>query len=449
MTWDKEQVIALAPDSASVKAAQKLTKVAKWPLLEYNQRAVWGHCQGSGKKPYLTRIDLAEPAFKCSCPSRKFPCKHSLALFVLYVENQADFTSIDECPDWVAEWLDGRDDRKEKKAAKAANPKPVDEKAQAKRQLDRTEKVAQGITELKRWLEDILQVGLADLPNKTFAYWQDLAARMVDSQASGLANRVKTLGSIAMSGRDVMPGLTESIGQLNLLLEAYSRIDTLPPLLQADVRQQIGWSQSQDELLVQSGVQDKWLVLGVHRQTEDNLISQTCWLYGLNEQRPACIIQFAHTSQLANLTNGWRVQTIVEGNLHFYPSATPLRAIVGTHEIAPSSPNIQPTGCEPLDATVEAYHQLRHQNPWLATYPFCIEKVRFVHDNGSWFVVDENDTEFGLPVTDSGSDVWRLMTVAGGAVVKAAVEFDGQYIRPLGVWVDDEYHSVLSKEGSS
>lgn len=34
------------------------------------EAAVWGLCQGSGKDPYQTQIDLIGPAFRCSCPSR-------------------------------------------------------------------------------------------------------------------------------------------------------------------------------------------------------------------------------------------------------------------------------------------------------------------------------------------------------------------------------------------
>ncbi len=34
------------------------------------EAAVCGLCQGSGKNPYQTQIDLIGPAFRCSCPSR-------------------------------------------------------------------------------------------------------------------------------------------------------------------------------------------------------------------------------------------------------------------------------------------------------------------------------------------------------------------------------------------
>ena len=86
MHWTAEQILKLAPDAASAKAAQGLLAPKKWTSLGVDETAIWGACQGSGSNPYQTQIDLAEPAFKCSCPSRKFPCKHALALFLLFAE---------------------------------------------------------------------------------------------------------------------------------------------------------------------------------------------------------------------------------------------------------------------------------------------------------------------------------------------------------------------------
>ena len=80
--WTPEQIVALAPDAGSVKAGRELATARKWVSLGRSEQAVWGECQGSGAKPYQTKIDLSEPAFQCSCPSRKFPCKHALGLLL-------------------------------------------------------------------------------------------------------------------------------------------------------------------------------------------------------------------------------------------------------------------------------------------------------------------------------------------------------------------------------
>ena len=81
----EEQITQLAPDAASVKAGKGLANRTKWVLLEHSDRAIWGHCQGSGKTPYQTVVDTKNIAFKCSCPSRKFPCKHGVGLLFMYM----------------------------------------------------------------------------------------------------------------------------------------------------------------------------------------------------------------------------------------------------------------------------------------------------------------------------------------------------------------------------
>src|SRR2546423_6529647 len=86
--WSAEQVLALAPDAAAQKAARSLATPRRWTETGYapdeDPPTLWGLCKGSGAQPYQTCVDLAEPAYRCSCPSRKFPCKHALALLLLW-----------------------------------------------------------------------------------------------------------------------------------------------------------------------------------------------------------------------------------------------------------------------------------------------------------------------------------------------------------------------------
>ena len=81
---DVEAVLAQAPDRQVATGASKLAVPAKWPELGRDDAALWGLCQGSGKSPYQVCVDLSDRATKCSCPSRKFPCKHSVALQLLH-----------------------------------------------------------------------------------------------------------------------------------------------------------------------------------------------------------------------------------------------------------------------------------------------------------------------------------------------------------------------------
>ncbi|MDJ0775087.1 MAG: SWIM zinc finger family protein, partial [Mastigocoleus sp. MO_167.B18] len=196
-TWKQEKILALAPDASSAKNGKALANAGKWSSLGYNERAVWGECLGSGKTPYRTQIDLIEPAFKCSCPSRKFPCKHSLGLFLLLANDTSAF-SDNVPPEWVMSWLDSREKRKAKQAE--AVKKEVDPNTQAKRAQKRLDKVTAGMQDLELWLRDLVRQGLATVQGQSYSFWDGTAARLVDAQAPGVARLVRQMGSIPFSG---------------------------------------------------------------------------------------------------------------------------------------------------------------------------------------------------------------------------------------------------------
>jgi hypothetical protein len=136
-SWTTEQILALAPDPASAKSGKSLATLNKWGVLGQDRQAIWGECQGSGKDPYRTQVDLSEPAFRCSCPSRKFPCKHGLGLLLLMVA-QPTAVSNATPPDWVSDWIASRakheEKQREKQKEKLTQPESVgDRVAQAKR----------------------------------------------------------------------------------------------------------------------------------------------------------------------------------------------------------------------------------------------------------------------------------------------------------------------------
>src|SRR5262245_11009285 len=107
MSLTLQRIEGLAPDQASLAAARKLLKPSNWPTLVEGEGLIWGECQGSGATPYRVVVSEAGAGYKCTCPSRKFPCKHTLALMWMRADNTAAFTPA-TVPDWVKDWLSRR-----------------------------------------------------------------------------------------------------------------------------------------------------------------------------------------------------------------------------------------------------------------------------------------------------------------------------------------------------
>ena len=223
----EEQILQLAPDDSSVKAGKGLATLSKWVLGEYSERAVWGHCQGSGKNPYQTVIDLKDIAFRCSCPSRKFPCKHGLGLLLLYAQQPDQFKQAEE-PDWVTAWLDKRAEKAEKKEQKAKSDTPVDRAAQAKRQQNRHQNVLGGIADLEVWMKDLVRNGFLNISGRAYTLFDNMVRRMVDAQAPGLAQRLRAMQKINFKSESWKSDLTESMGKLYLLMQSYRNLDFFP-----------------------------------------------------------------------------------------------------------------------------------------------------------------------------------------------------------------------------
>jgi hypothetical protein len=436
--WTADQVSAMAPDPASAKAGQGLASPRKWVALGRDARALWGECQGSGSTPYRVIVDAAEPAFRCSCPSRKFPCKHGLGLLFLYAAQPALVTETDAEPQWVSDWLAMREAKADKKAEKAAPPaaeRAPDPAAQAKRAAQREERVRAGLDDLEQWLHDGVRQGLAAAGQRPRAEWERVAARLVDAQAAGAARLVRELATVPDSG-DGWPGrLLERMARLQLLVQAARRMDSLPEPVAADVRTALGWTARQEEVLALPGERDTWTVLGVRTETEERLRVQRTWLRGEGTGRTALLLAFAAAGQ--PLEPGPTPGTRVPGELVFYPGALPLRALlrerIGTPEPATALP-----GHDSLEAALGEWSAALGRNPWTDRLGLALHGVTPVRDGDRWLLRDSAGA--ALPLA-RGADAaaWMLLAAGGGRPLQVAAEWDGAALLPLGAVAGGRY----------
>lgn len=433
-----EQILALAPDESSARAGRELAISRKWKSLGCNEQAAWGECQGSGSNPYQTRIDLFDNAFKCTCPSRKFPCKHGLGLFLLLSKEPGLF-SQSQPPQWVSEWLASRQSKQERKAKKQLEPAtPPDPIAQAKRQNERNVKVSSGVEDLDRWLQDLVRRGTATVHNESYSFWENQAKRMVDAQATGLARMLKQCASTSSGREGWQDRLLQEMAQIKLLLQAYENIDQLPSEVQSDVRASIGFTVSQEEVLQQPAVRDTWFVIAQRVESDDRLRSQRTWLKGKESGRYAIVLSFAYgTATLdASLLAGYDV----DADLAFYPGAHSLRALLkAKYSETPMISGM--SGYASIETALSAYANALAVNPWIERFPMSIENVIPARtQSDTWIVIDHSGLQ--LPIWVDEMVGWQLMSASGGTPISIFGEWDGNRLFPMSLYAQEYFYRI-------
>lgn len=423
-TWTYEQAVSLAPDAASLKAAQGLSAPRKWTSLGTDGDVLWGLAQGSGAEPYQSQIDLSEPAFKCSCPSRKFPCKHGLGLLLIYAQQPAACPASSR-PPWVEEWLAKRHERAAKAAAKTESTAPAqtDPAAQAKRREKREGNIQQGVEFLEGWLRDLVRQGLSTAAPAGYGFWDATARRMIDAQAPGLARRVRALGSLIGQSSTPEKQLHAEIGRLYLLLSAYSRRHDLPADWQKELETQVGWTVDQDELKAGPGVSGAWLIAAQTVTEEERLITRTSYLFS-HDGRPAKVLEFSHATQAA--VSPLALGRWIQAELAFFPGVAPLRAVLKSAPVD-RPPQVAPVlaQCEEiLDAFAARLALIPLSDDW----PVLV-RLTPARDGERWWLRDAAGS--ALPIVPSFSRGWELMACAGGEAVELCVLWNGVAFTPL------------------
>ena len=411
-----EQIASLAPDAASVIAARGVSGPRQWSATGHDQRAVWGTCRG-----YQTAIDLGGPAFSCSCPSRKVPCKHALGLLLLWASSPEAVPEA-PAPAAVSEWL-----ARPRRAPAPAEKKPVDPEARARRMAGRAERITAGLEELDLWLRDLVRQGLASAQSRPFRYWDEVAARMVAAQAPGVGSQVRRMAGIVRSG-DGWPGrLLAHAGRLHLLVEAWRRLDTLPAETQADLRTAVGWAWTAEEVMAGPAVRDRWRVVGRAVVDEERFRIQRTWLEGSGTGRTALILDFAGGT--APLPAEPVPGTVIDADLAFFPGAWPQRALLARAH-AEAERLYDWGGAASIADALDGHARALAANPWLDRLPMVLAGVVPLGDR----VRDAAGVTVPLHVDDDGR--WQLEALAGGHPVGLAGEWRDGGLRPLAVWAD-------------
>src|SRR5215469_1200849 len=464
MSFTLERIEALAPDQSSLAAARKLLKPSSWPTLAEGEGLVWGECQGSGATPYRVVVSEADAGYKCTCPSRKFPCKHTLALMWMRADRSASFAPA-SVPEWVKDWLSRRrgpsaaaagkrtneDGTKPKtrpsiratdvpEAEPEADPK-AEQRAAAARERSRLEReaaVLAGLEALDTWLSDQVQQGIANFVAQAAQSCRTISQRLVDAKAPGLAGRLDALPTRLFTLPDpARPSAAiRELGQVHLIGQAYRRASELPELLAADARQAVGWSVTREDLLsdpAAARVDAKWRVFAVISEAQpDRLRRVETWLcrQGGSDGNSyyAVLIDFVPVSSGA-ATGGYLVGDEFEAELCFYRSTVPLRAQIATlRKGAEQSKEAVSLTSDTLGVSYTHYERALAQLPWLGTLPLNFRSATLRRNGLQLYLHDE----------ESGSSLPLPSTQSTEALPLASVgRIDG-----IGLW--NGYHFTLA-----
>ncbi|MQY19968.1 SWIM zinc finger family protein [Nocardia macrotermitis] len=436
MTWTAQQVTALAPDAASLAAARKLH--GRWSSTGWCETALWGLCKGSGAKPYQTIVDLSGPAYKCSCPSRKFPCKHALSLLLIWSDGMV--SEVGAPADYAEQWLASRAQRE------AGSVAAQQKTPSAATVTQRRERVAGGLADLDVWLCDQVRTGLAQA-DRSFDAFEAVAARMVDAQVPGVAAALRQLPRNIVGREDWPAVLLCEYARLHLLAAAHRRLDELDPALAASARTHIGYPVGTESVRAEPIVRDHWMVLGIRITEEEQLHTRRAWMRGRTSGRWALILDHSHGSP-AFPPDMPVPGTMIDAELHFYPGAAPLRALWGERHGVPE-PIPRPlvttpdaTGARPggIAAALTEHARALGADPWLRSWPMLLTEVIPVVSGGAWSVADHDGA--ALPIARLAAQPWQLLSLSGGRPVTVMGEWTADGLVPTSAWAGEELATV-------
>lgn len=282
-----------------------------------------------------------------------------------------------------------------------------------------------GIIELKNWLQDLVQHGLAAALAREPDFWEEFAARMVNAKLSGIARRIRSFKNWLQTD-NAHERLLSEIGELYLFAKAYEKLDTLPPDLQQEIWTTAGATIKKETVLKQEPITDQWLVIGQTEGSEDNLRYRRTWLQGIQTHETALLLDFAWRFNDFEGVN-WLVGSLLQAEIAFYPGSLHQRALV--KDFALIYEPIELSGYADWEVFLRQYAAALAQNPWLLNFPCLIDEITPIIQNDQLFLVDFQKNWLSASLSDETK--WKMLALSGGHSIQLFGEWDGSTFSPL------------------
>jgi hypothetical protein len=420
-----DTVQALSPDAASTAAGRKLASPGHWKNLGQSAQAYWGECQGSAL--YQTRVDLSDFSSKCSCPSRKFPCKHALGLLFIVAGSATALPHATE-PAWVAEWLAQRLAKATQKTEQSADAakKPIDEKAQAKRTDARIKAITAGIELTEKWLHDLLNQGLANV--NVDQQLNQAATRLQDAKAASLAERLRQIA--ALSEREQTRRLDE-LGYVQWLIDLWKKRDALTPPWRAELDGWIGLNEREEDVLAQGArIEGTFFVLGTQESEADRLRERRTWLLPENGARSYVLLEFLFgNARGAMLLPG----STITGQLALYSGRAEQRVLLADATVNTSDSGLRAPALPDFDAALHSHATQLARSPFARQSAVCVGDVTVCYADKQFYLRDQHGKALLIAGGSNSSSPGLLLYLRSGAAsITVGYSFEGSQAQLLG-----------------
>ena len=472
LAWTAEHVAALVPTPQRFAAGDEASERRRWSDTGSSGDVAWGTYRAGHAEPYATAVDLAgvrggeaELRARCTCPSRQHPCKHAVALLLLWVRGTVPEVGEHGVPEPVSTWASrGRPSSTsgdaavtagaeavppgdlgqrgssaavggEPDAAEPSPPEPPPPPPETSGRDDRVAKMHGGLIELERWLRDRVRAGLGDPALARYSTWDHLAARLVDARAGALANRVRRTAGVVGASPEWHGELLGEMALLYMLARGGRRLGRLPEPLADSLAMALGWQVRQADVLGGVPESDVWDVIGRSDVREDRIEVRRTWLRGRASDRLAMVLSFAAYRQ--SLDVSLRVGDSVDADVHRYPGGS-LRVLVGTRRAVGHEPVRDPGHFVDLTTACEQVGELLAAEPW-AEHAAVSVRAALTRRGAEWVLADDAGS---LPCDASPRALGAVLAATGGARARLTVEWSPSGLVPLTVHLDDRVLDV-------
>lgn len=211
----EEYINSIAPNQNAIKNGWGLVKQNSFVTLHVSddEMLIFGECMGSGVNNYLSSVDFINPenlVYRCTCPSKQFPCKHVLGLLYSYVSGKEFLAAA--IPRDIMEKRDKLAQKEEKKEQeKETGKKPSVKKVNQSALLKKIRAQIEGLELLSKITNNIVQSGLGTIDSNTIELLENQVKQLGNYYLPGAQRLLRELISLFANAEDQEKGYTAAV----------------------------------------------------------------------------------------------------------------------------------------------------------------------------------------------------------------------------------------------